>query len=147
VKSLARLKARHRITSTNTEAGNIGRFRSCGHLVATSGNSGPAPFSNLEIQCASLNSSTQDPESVGVMGRAINPPRKPQLGDRLMKGLCDQSSPQMGSVRQEGKMKEIRKGWTFKLENLKIHLTCLCCYFISKNAKNAHNILKLLTTR
>ena len=22
--------------------------------------------------------------------------RKPQLGDRLMKGLCDQSSPQMG---------------------------------------------------
>ena len=23
-------------------------------------------------------------------------PRKPQLGDRLMKGLCDQSSPQMG---------------------------------------------------
>ena len=25
-------------------------------------------------------------------------PRKPQLGDRLMKGLCDQSSPQMGSL-------------------------------------------------
>jgi hypothetical protein len=25
-------------------------------------------------------------------------PRKPQLGDRLMKGLCDHSSPQMGSL-------------------------------------------------
>ena len=25
-------------------------------------------------------------------------PRKPQLGDRLMKGLCDQSSPQMGPL-------------------------------------------------
>ena len=25
-------------------------------------------------------------------------PRKPQLRDRLMKGLCDQSSPQMGSL-------------------------------------------------
>jgi hypothetical protein len=25
-------------------------------------------------------------------------PRKPQLGDRLMKGLCDKSSPQMGSL-------------------------------------------------
>jgi hypothetical protein len=25
-------------------------------------------------------------------------PRKPQLGDRLMKGLCDQSSSQMGSL-------------------------------------------------
>ena len=25
-------------------------------------------------------------------------PEKPQLGDRLMKGLCDQSSPQMGSL-------------------------------------------------
>jgi hypothetical protein len=25
-------------------------------------------------------------------------PRKPQLGDRLLKGLCDQSSPQMGSL-------------------------------------------------
>ena len=25
-------------------------------------------------------------------------PRKPQLGDRLMKGLYDQSSPQMGSI-------------------------------------------------
>ena len=25
-------------------------------------------------------------------------PRKPQLGDRLMNGLCDQSSPQMGSL-------------------------------------------------
>jgi hypothetical protein len=25
-------------------------------------------------------------------------PRKPQLGDRLMKGLCGQSSPQMGSL-------------------------------------------------
>ena len=24
--------------------------------------------------------------------------KKPQLGDRLMKGLCDQSSPQMGSL-------------------------------------------------
>ena len=25
-------------------------------------------------------------------------PRNPQLGDRLLKGLCDQSSPQMGSL-------------------------------------------------
>ena len=25
-------------------------------------------------------------------------PRKPKLGDRLMKGLCDQSSLQMGSI-------------------------------------------------
>ena len=30
--------------------------------------------------------------------RAEENPKKLQLGDRLMKGLCDQSSPQMGSL-------------------------------------------------
>ena len=48
-------------------------------------------------------------------------PGKPQLGDSLMKELCDQSSPQMGSLtskwgqkgntaRQEGRRKERGKG-------------------------------------
>ena len=36
--------------------------------------------------------------SPGICLTAENNPRKPQLGDRLMKGLCDQSSPQMGSL-------------------------------------------------
>ena len=35
--------------------------------------------------------------SPGICLTAEETPRKPQLGDRLMKGLCDQSSPQMGS--------------------------------------------------
>ena len=48
-------------------------------------------------------------------------PRKSQLGNRLMKELCNQSLPQMGSrsskmrsvdrtARQEGRRKEISKG-------------------------------------
>ena len=36
--------------------------------------------------------------SPGVCLTAEENPRKHQLGDRLMKGLCDQSSPQMGSL-------------------------------------------------
>ena len=36
--------------------------------------------------------------SHGVCLTAKENPTKPQLGDRLMKGLCDQSSPQMGSL-------------------------------------------------
>ena len=36
--------------------------------------------------------------SPGICLTAKEIPRKPQLGDRLMKGLCDQSSPQMGSL-------------------------------------------------
>ena len=36
--------------------------------------------------------------SPGIRLTAEENPRKPQLGDRLMKGLCDQSSPQMGSL-------------------------------------------------
>ena len=59
--------------------------------------------------------------SHGICLIAEEKPRKPQLGDRLMKGLFDQSSPQMGvpflkmrsvdrTVRQEGRRKEIRKG-------------------------------------
>ena len=36
--------------------------------------------------------------SPGICLAAEETPRKPQLGDRLMKGLCDQSSPQMGSL-------------------------------------------------
>ena len=58
--------------------------------------------------------------SPGICLTAEENPRKPQLGDRLMKGLCDLSSPQMGSLsskwsqqdrtaRQEGERKEIRK--------------------------------------
>ena len=35
--------------------------------------------------------------SPGICLTAVENPRKPQLGDRLMKELCDQSSPQMGS--------------------------------------------------
>jgi hypothetical protein len=34
----------------------------------------------------------------GICRTAEENPRKPQLGDRLMKGQCDQSSPQMGSL-------------------------------------------------
>jgi hypothetical protein len=40
-------------------------------------------------------------------------PRKPQLGDSLMKGLCDQSSPQMGSLssNEVGRIAQhVRKG-------------------------------------
>ena len=36
--------------------------------------------------------------SPGICLTAEENPRKPQLGDRLMKGMCDQSSPQMGSL-------------------------------------------------
>ena len=36
--------------------------------------------------------------SPGICLTAEENPRKPQLGDRLMKGLCDQSSPQIGSL-------------------------------------------------
>ena len=36
--------------------------------------------------------------SPGICLKAEENPRKSQLGDRLMKGLCDQSSPQMGSL-------------------------------------------------
>jgi hypothetical protein len=34
----------------------------------------------------------------GIYLTAEKNPGKPQLGDRLMKGLCDQSSPQMASL-------------------------------------------------
>ena len=34
--------------------------------------------------------------SPGICLTTDENPRKPQLGDRLMMGLCDQSSPQMG---------------------------------------------------
>jgi hypothetical protein len=34
--------------------------------------------------------------SPGIFLTAEENPRKPQLGDRLMKGMYDQSSPQMG---------------------------------------------------
>ena len=36
--------------------------------------------------------------SPGICLIADENSRKPQLGDSLMKGLCDQSSPQMGSL-------------------------------------------------
>ena len=36
--------------------------------------------------------------SPGICLKAEENPRKPQLGDHLMKGLCDQSLPQMGSL-------------------------------------------------
>ena len=36
--------------------------------------------------------------SPGICLTAEENPRKPQLGDHLMKGLCEQSSPQMGSL-------------------------------------------------
>ena len=36
--------------------------------------------------------------SPGICLTADENPRKPQLGDRLMKGLCNQSSAQMGSL-------------------------------------------------
>ena len=35
--------------------------------------------------------------SSGICLTAEENPKKPQLGDRLMKGMCNQSSPQMGS--------------------------------------------------
>ena len=34
----------------------------------------------------------------GIFLTAEEKPRKSQLGDHLIKGLCDQSSPQMGSL-------------------------------------------------
>ena len=36
--------------------------------------------------------------SPGILLTAEENPRRPQLGVRLMKGLCDQPSPQMGSL-------------------------------------------------
>ena len=36
--------------------------------------------------------------STGICLTAEENPRKPQLAERLMKGLCDQSSPQMGPL-------------------------------------------------
>ena len=36
--------------------------------------------------------------SPGICLAAEGNPRKPQLGDCLTKGLCDQSSPQIGSL-------------------------------------------------
>jgi hypothetical protein len=33
---------------------------------------------------------------INLLATVEENPGKPQLGDRLMKGLCDQSSPQMG---------------------------------------------------
>jgi hypothetical protein len=55
--------------------------------------------------------------SHGIFLTAEENPRKSQLGDRLMKGLCDQSSPQMRSVgshstsrKRDGK-KEGKVGW------------------------------------
>ena len=36
--------------------------------------------------------------SAGIYLTAEENPRKPQLGDHLMKRLCDESSPQMGSL-------------------------------------------------
>jgi hypothetical protein len=36
--------------------------------------------------------------SPGIFFTAEENPRKPQLGDRLMKGLCDQLLPQMESL-------------------------------------------------
>jgi hypothetical protein len=61
--------------------------------------------------------------SSGLCLTAEEKPRKPQLGDRLMKRLCDQSSPQMGSLLQirsvgshttserEKEGKNVRTGW------------------------------------
>ena len=37
-------------------------------------------------------------KSPGIYLKAEENPGKPQLGDRLMMGLCDQSSPHMGSL-------------------------------------------------
>ena len=36
--------------------------------------------------------------SPGICLTAEENPKKPQLGDRMMKGLCDQSSPQIESL-------------------------------------------------
>ena len=55
--------------------------------------------------------------SHGIYLTAEENPRKPQLGDRLMKGLCDQLSPQMGpfppneiySITQHVRKEEGRK--------------------------------------
>ena len=53
--------------------------------------------------------------SPGICLIAEENPRKPQLRGSLMKGLCDQSSPEMGSLssklgRQGGRWKERRNG-------------------------------------
>ena len=55
--------------------------------------------------------------SPGIFLTAEENPRKPQLGDRLMKGLCDQSSPQMGSLssNEVGRISQhIKKGEEMK---------------------------------
>jgi len=50
--------------------------------------------------------------SPGICLTAEENPRKPQLGDHQMKGLCDQSIPQMGSHPNEvGRIAQhVRKG-------------------------------------
>jgi hypothetical protein len=74
--------------------------------------------------------------SPGICLTAVEKPRKPQLGDHVMKGLCDQSSPQMRSVglhRTSGREKEgkqERMGKTIKIfVYLLLLVRCKCEMF------------------
>jgi hypothetical protein len=53
-------------------------------------------------------------KSPGICLTAVENHRKPQLGDSLMKGLCDQSLPQIGSLFSQKKVgriaQQVRKG-------------------------------------
>ena len=94
--------------------------------------------------------------SPGIFFTAEENPGKPQLGDHLMKGLCDQSSPQMGSLsskwgrqdrtaHQEGRSKELRKGrdiFPFPFLFVKVYCNILLQHkksYILFNLPNTHH--------
>ena len=52
----------------------------------------------LASSVASVTSVANDKGDNEVILGAEENPRKPQLGDHLMKGLCDELLPQMGSL-------------------------------------------------
>ena len=67
---------------------------------------GQRPLAQCVTSVTSFDNDTGDNEMIpgavhrspGICFTTEENLRKPQLGDRLKKGLCDQSSPQMGSL-------------------------------------------------
>ena len=115
-------------------------FSQCG------GATNSCPGSQPKATCPSVPSVTQVANDKGDNEMILGPvhrspgfcliaeenPRKPQLGDHLIQGQCDQSSPQMGSLsskggrqdctaRQEGRRKELRKGRGGRINQCSLH--------------------------
>ena len=53
-------------------------------------------YIRMDLKEIGINTRTNDKVDNEMIPEAVH--RKPLLGDRLMKGLCDQISPQMGSL-------------------------------------------------